>query len=62
MKSKLILINWIFSFMGLSIDTEKSSFIAIMIMFLWFMISSLILIRAEKRGEFNHLKKENNGY
>jgi len=57
MKSKLILINWMLSFIGLSIDTEKSSLVAVMIMFLWFIISSLILISAEKRGIFNQVKK-----
>lgn len=58
----LIITNWVLSFMALSIDTEASSFIAVMIVLGWFLASSLILIRAQKRGDFNHLKKENNGY
>lgn len=56
MKGKLILINWALSFMGLSIDTESSSLAAVMIMLTWFMISSFLLIRAEKHGVFKQFK------
>lgn len=57
MKAKIILINWLLSFMSLSIDTEKSSFIAVMIVFAWFAISSIIFIRAQRRGAFRELEK-----
>lgn len=57
MKTKLILINWILSFMGLSIDTENSSLIAVMIVFLWFMVSTLLLVRAQKRGDLKRFEK-----
>lgn len=40
------------SFMGLSIDTEHSSMWAVMIVFSWFAISSAILIKAQRRGNF----------
>lgn len=53
----LIITNWVLSFMALSIDTEASSFIAVMIVLGWFLASSLILIRAQKRGVFNQIEK-----
>lgn len=58
MKAKLILINWVLSFMGLSIDTEVSSFIAVMIVLGWFLASSFLLICAQKRGVFNQIEKQ----
>lgn len=57
MKAYIILINWCISFMALSIDTERSGFVAVMIVFLWFVLSTLILIRAHKRGTFNKIEK-----
>lgn len=54
----LIITNWVLSFMALSIDTEASSFIAVMIVLGWFLASSLILIRAQKRGVFNQIEKQ----
>lgn len=50
MKSKAIIINWVLAFMSLSIDTEKSSLLAVMIVISWFTISTLVLVRAQKRG------------
>ncbi len=58
MKSKIILINWMLSFAALSIDTEKSSFVAVMIVFAWFAISSIILIRAQRRGTLRKIEKQ----
>ena len=57
MKSYLILINWMLSFMALSIDTEKSHFVAVMAVFAWFAISTLVLVRAQKHGMFNKIEK-----
>lgn len=57
MKAKIILINWLFSFMALSIDTEKSSFLSVMIVFAWFSISTLIFLRAQRRGDFRKIEK-----
>ena len=57
MKTKLILINWILSFIGLSIDTENSSLVAVMIVFLWFMVSTILLVRAQKRGDLKRFEK-----
>ncbi|MCL2651146.1 MAG: hypothetical protein FWD60_09020 [Candidatus Azobacteroides sp.] len=57
MKTKLVLINWILSFMGLCIDTERSPLWAVLLMFVWFAGSSLLLIYADKRGRLNDIRK-----
>ncbi len=57
MKAYFILINWMLSFMALSIDTENSSFVAVMIVFAWFAISSIILIHAQRRGTLRNIEK-----
>lgn len=57
-KSKSILINWILSFTALSIDTEESSFLAVIIVFAWFAASSIILILAQRRGAFRKIEKQ----
>lgn len=58
MKSKLIFINWCIAFMALSIDTERSSFIAVMIVFAWFAISTILFLRAQRRGDFREVEKQ----
>jgi len=57
MKAYFILINWILSFMALSIDTEESRFLAVMIVFAWFAVSSILLIQAQRRGDFRKIEK-----
>lgn len=57
MKAYAILINWALSFMALSIDTEHSSFVAVMVVFAWFAISTIILVRAHGRGKFQKIEK-----
>lgn len=57
MKSNIILVNWILSFISLCIDTEKSSFLAVMIVFVWFLISTVLFLRAQKRGSFKKIEK-----
>lgn len=57
MKAYIILINWCISFMALSIDTERSSFVAVMVVFAWFVLSTLVLVRAHKRGTFRKIEK-----
>lgn len=57
MKNKIILINWVISFMALCIDTEKSSFIAVMIVFAWFTVSTILFVRAQNRGSLIKIEK-----
>ena len=57
MKAKAILINWCLSFAALSIDTERSSFAAVCIIFAWFALSSVLFIKAQRRGAFRDIEK-----
>lgn len=57
MKAKIIFINFFLSFMGLGIDTEHSSFAAVMGVFAWFAISALLFIRTQRRGGFRDIEK-----
>lgn len=50
MKAKLIFINWCLGFFGLFIDTEHSPLWAVAVGFLWFMIATILLIYADKKG------------
>lgn len=56
MKAKIILINWCLSFVGLSIDTERSPLWAVLVMVAWFFLSSLLLKYADKKGWMNNIK------
>ena len=60
MKAKLILINWILSFTGLCIDTERSPLWAVLLMVGWFAGSSLLLKYADRRGWMNDIRKQCN--
>lgn len=58
MKSYLILINWMLSFIGLSINTEHSPLWASIAGIAWFVISSMILSKADKNGTMDQVKKK----
>ncbi|HBG41157.1 MAG TPA: hypothetical protein DDW85_07055 [Porphyromonadaceae bacterium] len=58
MKAKLILINFALSFIGLSIDTENSPLWAGFLAIAWFLISGTILIRADRHGTMDNLKRK----
>jgi len=57
MKAILILLNWCLSLCGLSIDTERSPFWAVMLMVAWFGASTLLLKYAFKKGWMNDIIK-----
>jgi hypothetical protein len=57
MKAKLILINWCLSVMGLCIDTEHSPLWAVLVVVAWFLLSSLLLKYADKKGWMNEIVK-----
>jgi hypothetical protein len=57
MKAKLILINWCLSFTGLCIDAEHSPLRAVLIAVTWFLLSSLLLRYAGKKGWMNEIVK-----
>lgn len=57
MNAKLILINWRLSFIGICIDMECSPLWAVLIAFGWFLLSSLLLKYAYKKGWMNQIVK-----
>ncbi|MEA4950112.1 MAG: hypothetical protein VB068_10780 [Petrimonas sp.] len=57
MKSKIILINWMLSFMALSIDTEYSPLWASIAAVAWFLISGVLFLRASRRGDYKKIEK-----
>jgi len=58
MKAKLILINFIASWFGLSIDTEYSPLWASLMAVVWFLASGALFLRASRRGDFNDMEKQ----
>lgn len=59
MKARLIYINWCLGFFGLFIDTEFSPLWAVAVGFVWFIIASILLIYADKKGWMDDLVKRN---
>jgi len=57
MKAKLICINWMLSFCGLSIDTEHSPLRAVLLIVAWFTGSTFLLWYAGKRGWMDEIIK-----
>jgi hypothetical protein len=57
MKAKIILVNFLLSFMGLSIDTEYSPLWACLLAVAWFIASSILFLRAARRGDFRGIEK-----
>ena len=57
MKGKLIVANWLLSFVGLSIDTERSPLWASMLMVAWFCVATLLLKYAERKGWMKQFEK-----
>lgn len=57
MKAKLILINFIASWFGLSIDTENSPLWACLIAVVWFIVSGMLFLHATRRGYFRDIEK-----
>lgn len=57
MKAKLILINFIASWFGLSIDTEYSPLWACMLAVAWFLASGTLFLRVARRGDYREIEK-----
>lgn len=60
MKAYLILINWTLSFMGLTMGTDSNPLWAVAAGVGWFAISSIILLRADRKGTMDKLNKHFN--
>lgn len=57
MKAKLILLNFIVSWFGLSIDTEYSPLWASLLAVIWFLVSGVLFLRATRRGDYREIEK-----
>lgn len=60
MKPYLILLNWTLSFMGLTLNTEHNPLWAVAAGVAWFAVSSIILLRADRKGTMDKLNKRFN--
>lgn len=50
MKGWIVAINWVLSFIGLSVDTERTPLWVVMALFGWFLASTLLLKFADWQG------------
>ncbi len=57
MKAKLILVNFMASWIGLSVDTEYSPLWASIAAVAWFLISGVLFLRASRRGDYKKIEK-----
>lgn len=57
MKAYIIIINWTLSIFGLGIESTDGTVWGTLIGFAWFALSTMILIRADKKGTMNKLDK-----
>jgi hypothetical protein len=58
MKAILILVNWLMSFAALlGVDTEIAPLTDVLIIFLWFAVSTIILMRADRTGAMKQLNE-----
>lgn len=53
----IILANWTLSFFGLGMESVDGSIWGSVIGFAWFTLSTLLLIKAEKKGRFKEIEK-----
>jgi hypothetical protein len=57
MKAYFILINWTLSFTGLTMATDNNPLWAVALGVAWFAVSSILLIRADRRGDLKNIEK-----
>lgn len=57
MRAYIIIINWCLSFFGLGMESTDGGVLPTLVGFAWFALSTLILIRAEKKGRFKEINK-----
>jgi hypothetical protein len=58
MKSYLLLLNWLLSLITLSVDTERTPIKIVLLLLLWFTLSTILLARADQQGKMEHLKNK----
>lgn len=57
MKAYILMINWVLSLFALSVDTDTAPLKAVFAIVAWFTVSTILLIRASKKGVFNNIEK-----
>lgn len=57
MKANIILINWSMSLFGLGMESADGGMLWALVGFTWFGLSTLILIRAGKKGTLKKIEK-----
>lgn len=57
MRAYIIIINWCLSFFGLGMESTDGGVLPTLVGFTWFALSTLILIRADKKGELEKVNK-----
>lgn len=57
MKAYLILINWTLSFAGLTMGTDSNPLWAVAAGVAWFIVSSILLMRADRKGTMDKVLK-----
>ena len=58
MKAKIILINWCLSLFGLCVDTDNNPLWIVFIAVAWFVLSTLLLKYADKKGWLKNIYKQ----
>lgn len=57
MRAYIIVANWVLSFFGLGVEGTNGSIWPTLVGFTWFILSTLILIRADKKGSLRKIEK-----
>ncbi len=57
MKAKIILINWSLSFFGLGMEGVDGGMLWPIVGWCWFMVSTGVLIKADRKGVFKSIKE-----
>lgn len=57
MRAYIIVANWVLSFFGLGVEGANGSVWPTLVGFTWFILSTLILIRADKKGSLRKIEK-----
>lgn len=57
MKAYILMINWVLSLCALSVDTDTAPLKAVLAIVAWFTVSTILLIRAGKKGVFKNIEK-----
>ena len=57
MKAYILIFNWVLSLCALSVNTDATPLMAVLGIVAWFCISTLLVVRADKKGVFNKVYK-----